>query len=166
LPHNTFDLINCRLVLRHLSERVAVLRRLVETLRPGGWLQVDEFDNSYEHGLLMPGGKAHDRYADFLAAKAKVMACAGVDAEWGRRAPEAMAVAGLVDIDVEVRILPLRANSPGTLLLAHVTHHLRDRFVAAGFADDRLAEIRDILADPAFLAVSMPIYSVRGRRAS
>ncbi|HWE88241.1 MAG TPA: class I SAM-dependent methyltransferase [Pseudonocardiaceae bacterium] len=165
LPDKGFDLINARLVLRHLPERIAVLRRLVGALRPGGWLQLDEFDTGYEQGL-MADDHARTQYAAFLGAKSAVMALAGVDGHWGRKAPAAMADAGLVDIDVDVRVQTLRSDSPGAALLLHNTFHLRDRFVAVGFADDRLREVRKIITDPSFLAASCPIYSVRGRRRS
>jgi SAM-dependent methyltransferase len=165
LPDNAFHLIHARLVLLHLPERIAVLSRLVRALRPGGWLQLDEFDIGYEQGL-MADGRARDHYAAFLTAKSAVMAAAGADGHWGRRVPAAMAAAGLVDIDVDVRVQTLRSDSPGAGLLRHHTLHLRDKFVEVGFTDDQLAGVRAIIADPSFLAASCPIYSVRGRRPS
>ncbi len=46
LPEGTFDLVHERLVLIHLRERVAALRRLVSALRPGGWLLAEDFDSA------------------------------------------------------------------------------------------------------------------------
>jgi trans-aconitate methyltransferase len=38
------NLVHARLVLEHLPERDAVLRKLVRGLKPGGWLLVDSVD--------------------------------------------------------------------------------------------------------------------------
>lgn len=45
LPAHSFDLIHARLVLAHLPARDQVLPRLVASLRPGGWLVVEDFDS-------------------------------------------------------------------------------------------------------------------------
>lgn len=164
LPENTFDLIYARLVLIHLPQRLAVLGKLVRALRPGGWLQLDEFDISYGPALLMPGTRARERYESFLAAKIRVMDAAGADGAWGQRAPQAMREAGLVDLDVRAELQLWSAGSPGTRLLIHHTHHLREKFLAAGMTDRQLAEVREVMTDPAFRAMSCPIYSVQGRR--
>ncbi|HVW35348.1 MAG TPA: class I SAM-dependent methyltransferase, partial [Acidimicrobiia bacterium] len=44
LEDSAFDLIHARLVVEHVPERDAVLRRLVGALRPGGWLILEDFD--------------------------------------------------------------------------------------------------------------------------
>jgi 2-polyprenyl-3-methyl-5-hydroxy-6-metoxy-1,4-benzoquinol methylase len=43
LPAGRYDLIHARLVLSHLPQRRDVLARLVQALRPGGWLVVEDF---------------------------------------------------------------------------------------------------------------------------
>ena len=164
LPEAAFDLIHARLVLIHLPERIAVLDRLVRALRPGGWLQLDEFDLSYGPALLMPDAYAHELYETFLVAKVRLMESAGVDVAWGRHLAEAMRRAGLVDLDPVPHLQLWHAGAPGTRLLIHHTWHLRDRFVAAGLTDAQLAQIRTLLTDPGFRATSCPIYTVQGRR--
>jgi len=164
LPEAGYDLIHARLVLRHLPGRSAALGKLVRALRPGGWLQVDEFDTSYGPPLLMPDAAAQELYGTFVAARLRLMERAGVDPTWGQHAPAAMRRAGLVGVDPQVRLQVWRAGSPGTRLLAHSTRHLRDAFVAEGMTDQQLADVRALLADPAFAAVSCAIYSVQGRR--
>jgi len=164
LPEASFDLIHARLVLLHLPERRRVLRRLTEALRPGGWLQLDEFDISYGPPLAMPSEGARELYEAFLAAKARMFATAGADGSWGRQVPEAMRDAGLVDIDAAVRLQVWRAGSPGTRLLVHHTFHLRERLIDAGMTDRELEEVRAVMCDPQFMAVSCPIFSVQARR--
>jgi SAM-dependent methyltransferase len=43
-PEASFDLIHARAVLMHLPDRMAILRRMVSWLRPGGWLLVEDAD--------------------------------------------------------------------------------------------------------------------------
>ncbi|MGH3766333.1 MAG: class I SAM-dependent methyltransferase [Pseudonocardiaceae bacterium] len=164
LPEAAFDLISARLVLRNLPQRRAVLDRLVRALRPGGWLQLDEFDITYSPGLLMPDPPARALYETFLAAKATLFDTAGADGAWGQHAAQAMLDAGLVDIDPVPHLELWHAGSAGVGLLIHHTFHLRERFIAAGMTDRQLADVRTLLADPTFRASSCVIYSVQGRR--
>jgi SAM-dependent methyltransferase len=164
LPDGAFDLIHARLVLRHLPERRRVLDKLVRALRPGGWLQVDEFDNEYGPVLVAPDEPSRDRYEAFLTAKERVFALAGVDGAFGRRVAAAMRDAGLVDVDPEPYLAPWRAGSAGLELLIHTTHHLRDELIAVGMTDRQLAEVRAVMRHPEFRATSCVTYSVLGRR--
>ncbi|MGW5877542.1 methyltransferase domain-containing protein [Nocardiopsis terrae] len=164
LPEAEFDLVHSRLVLLHLPERIEVLNRLVRSLKPGGVLQLDEFDITYGPSLLMPDPGAQELYEEFLAAKIRVMSRAGADPAWGRHAAGAMRRAGLVDVDPQPHVELWDAGSPGVHLIAHHTRHLRDAFVREGMTDERLARVRDLLADPSFRACSCVVYSVQGRR--
>ncbi|QWF83853.1 class I SAM-dependent methyltransferase [Amycolatopsis sp. CA-230715] len=165
LPGKAFDLVHTRLVLRHLPAREAVLDKLLATLTPGGWLQVDEFDTTYQPCLAAPDSAAERLFREFLAAKDAVMAKAGVDVAWGSRVGAAMRRAGFVEVDVRPRIDAWRPGSAGTRLLAHHTYRLRDELLAAGMTDDGLRRVRALLADPDFLVCSSVFYSVQGRRA-
>jgi SAM-dependent methyltransferase len=164
LPAATFDLIHARLVLMLLPQRHAVLGRLVRALKPGGWLQLDEFDITYGPALLAPDRHGREAYHAFLAAKIAAMRSAGVDPAWGRNAPSAMCDAGLVSLDAVPRLYPWRAGSPGLRLLVNHTHQLRDALLAAGLTSEQLADARRVMTDPAFQATSCAIYSVQGRR--
>ena len=43
LPQDEFDLVHARLVLEHLTDRRQILDRLVATLRPGGWIVIEDY---------------------------------------------------------------------------------------------------------------------------
>lgn len=161
LPERRFDLIHARLVLLHLPERLAVLDKLVRALKPGGRLQLDEFDISYGPALAGPDPELYER---FLAAKAELMRVAGARGTWGREAAAAMTAAGLAEVDARPHVRVWDRDSPGLRLLVHHTRHLRDAFVAVGFGDDDLARVRDVMAHPGFLACSCVFYTVQGRR--
>jgi ubiquinone/menaquinone biosynthesis C-methylase UbiE len=44
LPKREFDLVHARLVLMHLPGRELALERMIEAVKPGGWIVVEEFD--------------------------------------------------------------------------------------------------------------------------
>lgn len=164
LPEAAFDIVHARLVLMHLGNRQAVVERLSRALKPGGWLQLDEFDISYGPALLVPSARARALYEAFMAAKRRLFLAAGADVAWGASAAAAMCEAGLVEIDPAPYVHQWRAGSPGVELLVHHTFQLRDQLVAQGMTDDELAEVRALLGDPGFRAASCVIYSVQGRR--
>ncbi|MDT0448156.1 class I SAM-dependent methyltransferase [Streptomyces hesseae] len=167
LPENEFDVIHARLVLLHLPGRLDVLRRLVAALRPGGRLQLDEFDET-TYGPLIPVGESGDAaraaYGAYLDAKIALLESAGAGLTWGRDAATAMHGAGLTDVDAEPEVQRWRAGSPGTALQIHNTWHLRDRFLAAGLTDEGLEAARAAMSHPDFLAASCLMYSVQGRK--
>ncbi|MFJ3143105.1 methyltransferase [Streptomyces halstedii] len=164
LPQDRYDLVVARLVLQHLPERRAVLGKLVRALRPGGVLQIDEFDTSYEPPLLSSDPEAERLYTAFLTAKSAAMRAGGGDPHWGRRVPDALRSAGLVDLDVRPYVEVRHAGSPSLQLQLHHTHHLRERLLAQGMTDRQLDRVREIMRDPGFLAASSVLYSTRGRR--
>lgn len=164
LPEEAFDLVHSRLVLLHLPERHAALTAMTRALRPGGHLQLDEFDIDYGPVLLAPSRAAGELYERFLAAKSRMFDRAGADGGWGRRAAQAMQEAGLVEVEPVPYLMPWNAESPGVHLLIHHTHHLRDHLVAEGMTDAELAEVRQVMRHPGFRASSCVFYSVQGRR--
>ncbi|WP_307173441.1 methyltransferase domain-containing protein [Streptomyces africanus] len=164
LPEAAFDLVVARLVLQHLPERLAVLGRLVRSLKPGGWLHIEEFDASYEPPLLTPDEESARLYTAFLDAKCAVMRAGGGDPHWARNAPAAMRAAGLVDIAPRPRIELRTAGSPGLRMQLNHTYHLRDELLAAGMTEAQLADVRALMRDPSFCAASSVVYSVHGRR--
>ncbi|WP_410586189.1 class I SAM-dependent methyltransferase [Amycolatopsis sp. lyj-23] len=161
LPEQRFDLIHARLVLLHLPERIAVLGKLVRALKPGGWLQLDEFDIAYGPALAGPETEVYER---FLDAKAELMRQAGALGTWGSSAGAAMTSAGLEQMEARPHVTLWDRDSAGLQLLVHHTRHLRDKFLAVGFSDDDLARVRDVMTHEDFRACSCVFYTVRGRR--
>ncbi|WP_026403126.1 class I SAM-dependent methyltransferase [Actinomadura rifamycini] len=164
LPDGGYDLVHARLVLRLLPERDAVLGRLLRALKPGGVLQLDEFDASAAPALDVPSAAARELYDTFTAAKNRLMARSGVDVAWGRRAVRALVAAGFTEVAARSRVEVWDAGAPGLRLLAHHARHLEDEFVREGMTPGQLDGVRELLAHPGFRACSYTMYSVQGRR--
>ncbi|MFE0458178.1 class I SAM-dependent methyltransferase [Kitasatospora sp. NPDC058965] len=164
VPPGPFDLVHARLVLQHVPNRREVLDRLHGALRPGGWLQIDEFDVSYGPVLLAPSADAARLYERYLAAKAEVLGAAGARTVWGREVAGELAAAGFTEVDPQPRVALWRAGHPGLALQASHLRTLREPLLAAGLTDRQLTEVADLLEHPGFAVCSPVWYSVQARR--
>ena len=164
LPEAAYDLVVARLVLQHVPTRDAVLHKLVRTLKPGGLLQIDEIDTSYEPPLLTPDAEAEALYVRFLRAKEAALRAAGGDPHWGRKVPAALRAAGLTAIDVHLHIGVRHAQDPGLGLQLNHTRNLRSRLTEQGMTEEDLDRVGRLMRDPSFRAASSILYSVQGRR--
>ncbi|MCC9309449.1 methyltransferase domain-containing protein [Kitasatospora sp. RB6PN24] len=164
LPTAEFDLIHARLVLQHVPERQAALDRLRTALRPGGWIQIDEFDVSYGPVLMAPSAEAARLYETFLAAKNRALAATGARPTWGREVAADLAAAGFEAVDPQPRIVLWQAGHPGLELLVSHTRTLRDRLLEQGMTDSQLEQVRAVMRHPGFRAASCVRYCVQARR--
>jgi SAM-dependent methyltransferase len=79
LEPNFYDLVHCRLLLMHMSDPAAVLRRMVATLRPGGWLLAEEPDSPWILSIrwLTYSTSSFRKRIEFLASAGMVDMCYG-----------------------------------------------------------------------------------------
>jgi SAM-dependent methyltransferase len=164
LPAGEFDLVHARMVLQHVPGRREVLARLRTALRPGGWLQIDEFVTSYAPALLTPDAAAARLYDAYLAAKERLFGAAGARVTWGRECAADLRDAGFGQLDPQPRIFLWQAGHPGLDLPLCLLEMLRDRLLDNGLTERQLAELRALLGDSRFAVCSPVVYSVQARR--
>jgi len=170
VPEGHFDLIHSRLVLEHLPQRDAVLRRLVSALKPGGWIVIEDLDC---HGLFASPprifrytGNGTQLSVRVWQAVIGVLQDAGYDPEFGFRLPGELIASGLEDVAGEVRAPIVRGGSPGTAAHRFTLEHLRAPLIASGtVTEDELDREIAGLNDPRTLC-SMPsgLVAAWGRR--
>jgi SAM-dependent methyltransferase len=102
LPQTTFDLVYARLLLFHLQDPVAALRRMWGWVRPGGWLVVQDFD--LRTIALHPTDEA---FEEAVVVIARAMTAAGCDVHIGSKLPLLLASAGLPAPEVTDASAPL-----------------------------------------------------------
>jgi SAM-dependent methyltransferase len=132
-PSPGFDLIHARLVLLHVPGRDEALRRLVQSLRPGGWLLVEDFDVALQP-LACPDALGPD---EALANKIRhgfreLLVARGADLEWGRKLPRLLRQAGLQEVAADA-YFPVALEASGPLERANV-NQVREGLVAQGLA--------------------------------
>jgi SAM-dependent methyltransferase len=163
-PTETFDLVHARLVLVHVVDRDKALRSMIEVLRPGGWLFLEDADPALqplicpdEHGPEQQlANKLRDGFRKLLAQR-------GADLSYGRKLPRLLRDVGLTDVAADA-FFPM--TSPACDLLETATvKQVREGLIAHGHAsaeeiDRHLANIATGRLD---LATS-PMVSAWGRR--
>jgi SAM-dependent methyltransferase len=104
-----YDLVHCRALLNHVPDPAAVLRRMVDALRPGGVLLAEEGDL----GLLADGGHPDAQWASerhqMFEALAPAKALRGY---LGRTLPGMLIDAGLGPARCEVETTVARPGDP------------------------------------------------------
>jgi SAM-dependent methyltransferase len=166
LPETTFDLIHARHVLLHLPDAAAVLPKLKNALKPGGWLVIEDFDPVIDRTALIGDrakAQALQRVGDAIFRL--IAKHGGASTAWGRHLPARFRELGLRDINVEASYHCATPGSAFAELHKIAFARTRAEGVAAGFAS---AEDYDIaialMDDPATLYYSNPVYTACGRR--
>jgi ubiquinone/menaquinone biosynthesis C-methylase UbiE len=105
-PVNGLDLVHARLLLEHLPEREYVLGTLVQSVRPGGWVLIEDFD--WATALLVdPPSAVHEKVATAIR---ELFARHGYLPTFGRTLPRRLEAAGLVDIGTRAQAAQVRAD--------------------------------------------------------
>ncbi|MGE3660128.1 MAG: methyltransferase domain-containing protein [Pseudonocardia sp.] len=163
LPDAAFDLVHERLVLVNVPDPAAVVAEMARLTRPGGTVAVQDVD--WISWTCVPGHPDWDLLLDATAG-----AWSG-DVRIGRRLPQLLRDAGLVDVGVAAQT---RVFRPGEayhgLLLRFVELH-RDRILARGGLDPArldaaVARLTYHLADPATYTLYATFFQAWGRRPS
>jgi SAM-dependent methyltransferase len=165
IPAARYDLIHARLVLSHLPQRLDVLVRLSQALRPGGWLVIEDFSGAFERGSE-PAGPADARYRKVHAALGEFLARSNDDqSDFAASLPHLLASLGLADVGGEGRVVFGRGGSPAVRVIEAGLRQVGDQMITAGLVDrSALDEAIGYLTSPASM-VSLPtMVSAWGRQ--
>lgn len=164
-PEGTFDLIHARLVLVHLPQRQMVLRKLVNALRPGGWLLIEDADPALQPLACIDESGAEQSLANKIRhGFRKLLKDRGVDLAYGRTLPRVLRDTGLHNVMADC-FFPLARPECNFLEVATI-ELLRDKLIAQNLAteteiDANLANLRSGNLDVA----TAPMISAWGQRA-
>ena len=161
LPECAFDLAHARLLLVHLPQREAVVRKLVRSLKPGGWLLVEERELAPIRHVTTPS------YAAAWAALEAVMRAGGVDPAWAHEMPNLLKREGLVDVGAEGEFPLFTGGSPMARVFCITWEQMRERMVASGLIDnDDLTRAMQSLLHTTDWLVAPPTFAAWARRPS
>ncbi|WP_329066703.1 class I SAM-dependent methyltransferase [Streptomyces sp. NBC_01429] len=163
-PPGSFDLVHARLVLIHIPDRTEALRRMVQALRPGGWLLLEDADPGLQPLPCPDESGPEQRLANRLRSDFRaLMTARGADLSYGRTLPRLLREAGLDDVRADA-YFPI--TSPACAVLEAATvRQTRGLLVAEGLATDE--EIDRHLANVATGRLDVgtaPMVSAWGRR--
>jgi SAM-dependent methyltransferase len=142
-PDGPFDLVHARLLLTHVPDRDTALARMAASLRPGGWLVVEDADPALQPLLCLENrGPAEELANRLKSGFRRLLADRGADLAFGRTLPRRLREVGLADVAADA-YFPITGPACTELERASV-EHVRDQLVAHGLAT--AAEIDQHLA--------------------
>ncbi|MBV9354873.1 MAG: methyltransferase domain-containing protein [Chloroflexi bacterium] len=164
LPENHFDLVHARLVFSWVRERDRALPRVVQALKPGGWLVIEDFD---------PLSLSRDQTVDtpelvvrvYRAMQQAILSTTGADIRFVRRLPRLFRDSGLTDVGSEGRVLQWEGGSAGMDLVWSNCMQLRPAVIASGAITDQEFDTGlELMKSPEAAVTSPVMWSAWGRR--
>ena len=164
LPGSSFDLVLSRLVLGHIREREKALRRMLSSLKPGGWLVGEDADRASVMLICPADRPSSELFMKIEQGKDAVLAARG-HAYCGRQLFGCFREIGLSDVGAEGRVPFLYAGTAAAAWKRLSVEQVRKAIVDARLATD--AEIEAYLAlvaSPDFVAQGFTVMTAWGRR--
>ena len=167
IDHSSYDLVHSRALLTHMQDPVAVLRRMVEALRPSGWMVMEDPDYAaFEAASTThPCAEAFDLCTQARIAflsRAKVMYL-----RYGHSLPIQMEELKLSESGNEAVAIFQRGRSPLSQMLLKTFQPIDAAMVASGVVTESdVSNAQRALDDPAFIYRSGLMVSVWGRKAA
>ncbi|MBN0044004.1 methyltransferase domain-containing protein [Streptomyces actuosus] len=163
-PAESFDLVHARLVLVHVPDRERALAHMVEVLRPGGRLLLEDADPSLQPLACPDEHGPEQQLANRLRHGFRtLLADSGADLSYGRRLPRLLREAGLQRVEADA-YFPL-ASAACVALESAAIRQVRGRLVAAGLATDGDVDRHlSNIASGAMDLATAPLISAWGRK--
>lgn len=156
-----FDVAHARAVLEHVPERERALRNMVDAVRPGGWVVLEDTDWTHFDAQPLP-----EPFATLhRTLQEGYVAAAGYDPHLGGRLHRFLADAGLVEVDLRAGVTAMHGGTSSAewyvrALARSVPMLVESGAVDADLADAAIAQGRD----PSFLVQGPVAVTAWGRR--
>jgi hypothetical protein len=160
-PEGPFQLVHARLVLTHVPQRDAALRRMAGALAPGGWLVIEDFDVSVQPRACPDAATPdEDRANRVREGFIELLVRRGVDLSFGRTLRRRLLRLGLSDVGAEA-YAPLAVPATRGLEIAN-TLQVRDGLRALGLDGEVEAHLA-ALAEGRIDVATPPLVTAWGR---
>ncbi len=166
LPTADFDFVHARLVLQHVPDWETGLGNMVNSLRSGGTILVEDFDNLALGWTESAGSAAAiEQYRKLANARLQIFREHGVHDKIGRQLPAALLSQGIHGIGFEPTVSIRKGASAGAELdranLQQLRHEiLAERILSPEEFDDAL----QVFDDPTWSRISPLMVSAWGRK--
>ena len=163
LPEAAFDLVHTRLVLMHVPERDAALVQMISSLKPGGWLLMEEYDSCSM--LADPVANPAETILETHLAMLRLLEDNGVNRRYGRLLSGLLRASGLSNVGAEAQLFLWQGVSTAIALMRANFEQLRETMIQQNYITPQEFD-RDLaqLDDPDLLMPSSTLWSVWGRR--
>ena len=159
-----FDVVYCRYLLSHLARPRRTMRQLIEFLKPGGTLLIEDIDFPFH--IHHPPSLAFQRYLELYQA---VVSRNGGDACIGRELLPAARAVGLQNIDSQC-VVSLHHHGASKRVAELTLAHISESLIQAGLCSpqelsDLLVELKRYRRDPDTQISIAPTFQLRGSKA-
>ncbi len=162
---DSYDLVHARLLLEHLPQNETALDRMIEALRPGGWLLVEDFD----HASFLPDPASDATYQTLwdglLRAFGTLSVGRGLDLAYGRRLLRLLQTRKLDCVRAEAHASMQTGGSPRSEMLALSIAKMQDGLLSTGEVDaESLQKLTMMLRLPEHRWMSQLMVSAVGQK--
>jgi SAM-dependent methyltransferase len=160
IPEGGFDFVHTRWLLHHLPEPELAIRRMIDALRPGGWLLLEDVDFFPVHT------STSQVYVDFMVAlTGNIVRASGRDCFWARALPALVAGMGLRQVAGEGDFAVVQGGSPVAEFFSLSAEQMREQIIESGaLSAERLDEALALLNSPDFWAFAGGGVAMWGQR--
>jgi ubiquinone/menaquinone biosynthesis C-methylase UbiE len=160
----SFDLVHARFVLIHVPDWLEALATMIRSLRPAGWLVLEEPDFSCSRPLAGPH-ELQRAFENVHKAIEVMFQQRGMNYAFGARLPALFQDGEFEEISIENDAAIVRGGSPHAKMMGMSTYQLRDKYVATGLATEQDIELYGAFAaDPTCWATYHATISAAGRK--
>ena len=164
LEDSSFDLIHARYVLIHIADFQVALSKMLDLLKPGGWLVVEEPDFSAARAIA--GNEAECQSVNKVNQSIfRMFADRGLDYSLGIKLPSSFQKLGLQQLIVENDV-PLSVGGSGVAAVMKLSAmQLADKYVATGeVTHEDIQRYCQFAENPSSWAVYQATVGVAGRK--
>jgi SAM-dependent methyltransferase len=159
LPGDGYDLVHARALLMHLPNREELIGGMLDRLRPGGVILLEEAD-------FYPMATAQSAaYAEVFTVRVpRVAASHGGDWMWARHLPARLAAAGAIDVSAGTAVQNFHSGTPMAEFLTLSLEQLTPLLEADGAEDSLIAAATAVMNQPTQWLPSFAMVTASGRR--
>ena len=163
-PNEVFDLVHARLVLVHIPQRDRAFQNMISTLKPGGWLVIEDADPALQPlSCIDVCGPQQELANKIRTGFRTLLSHRGADLSFGRKLPRMFRKANMEDVAAEA-YFPIVLPECVPLEIATI-NLIRNDLLNHGIAthdeiETHLENVRSGVLDLS----QPPMISVRGRR--
>ena len=137
LPVDEYDLVHTRFMLAHLPERDAVLVKMIQALRPGGWMLVEEPDFTTMEADPLGAQLKRQMFDKGQSALGAFQESRRMDRFYGRVLFSRLNSLGLTGVKANGRSITLQGGTPESKEMALTMEQLQAPAVSTGLITDQ-----------------------------
>jgi SAM-dependent methyltransferase len=165
LPEGTFDLVHARAVLTFLPQPAETITKLAASLKPGGWLLLEEPDyvSAIPDPSMAPAATALSKKG--WGALLSHLRSQGYDTGFGRHLYHDVAINGLGDLHAEGFVAMQLGGTPSARFWKITFEQIQNQVLESGhLTSAEVEEYLNLLQSPEYRWLAPMFMSVWGRR--